>query len=79
MCFVLDRELVARFGPTLESKENLTIILELSWKLAEHLKLAKEIKAHKEEVCALQYQMSHDALQQMPDFQGRVYHINILF
>ena len=70
MSFVLDRELVARFSPTLESKENLTIILELSWKLAEHLKLAKEIKAHKDEVCALQYQMSDDALQQMPDFQG---------
>lgn len=41
-------------------------------KLAEHLKLAKEIKAHKEEVCSLQYQMSDEALQQMPDFQGRI-------
>jgi antiviral helicase SKI2 len=47
-------------------------------KLADHLKLAKEIKAHKEEVCALQFQMSDEALQQMPDFQGRVYHINII-
>ncbi|XP_027335090.1 DExH-box ATP-dependent RNA helicase DExH11 isoform X2 [Abrus precatorius] len=41
-------------------------------KLAEHLKLAKEIKAHKEEVYALQFQMSDEALQQMPDFQGRI-------
>ena len=41
-------------------------------KLAEHLKLAKEIKTHKEEVCALQFQMSDEALQQMPDFQGRI-------
>ncbi|KAK7305341.1 hypothetical protein VNO77_43246 [Canavalia gladiata] len=41
-------------------------------KLEEHLKLAKEIKKHKEEVYALQFQMSDEALQQMPDFQGRI-------
>ncbi|XP_061374001.1 DExH-box ATP-dependent RNA helicase DExH11 isoform X2 [Gastrolobium bilobum] len=41
-------------------------------KLEEHLKLAKEIKAHKDEVYALQFQMSDEALQQMPDFQGRI-------
>lgn len=41
-------------------------------KLEEHLKLAKEIKTHKDEVYELQFQMSDDALQQMPDFQGRV-------
>ncbi|KAL2332921.1 hypothetical protein Fmac_014134 [Flemingia macrophylla] len=41
-------------------------------KLEEHLKLAKEIKKHKEEVYALQFQMSDEALKQMPDFQGRI-------
>ncbi|TKY47117.1 ATP-dependent RNA helicase SKI2 [Spatholobus suberectus] len=41
-------------------------------KLEEHLKLAKEIKKHKEEVNALQFQMSDEALKQMPDFQGRI-------
>ncbi|KAF7121388.1 hypothetical protein RHSIM_Rhsim13G0073900 [Rhododendron simsii] len=41
-------------------------------KLEEHIKLAKEIKSHKEEVSALKFQMSDEALQQMPDFQGRI-------
>ncbi|MED6204578.1 Antiviral helicase ski2 [Stylosanthes scabra] len=41
-------------------------------KLEEHIKLAKEMKNHKEEVNALQFQISDDALQQMPDFQGRI-------
>lgn len=41
-------------------------------KLGEHLKLAAEIKKHKEEVNSLKFQMSDEALQQMPDFQGRV-------
>ncbi|XP_020972282.1 DExH-box ATP-dependent RNA helicase DExH11 isoform X3 [Arachis ipaensis] len=41
-------------------------------KLEEHLKLAKEMKKHKEEVHDLQFQISDDALQQMPDFQGRI-------
>ena len=41
-------------------------------KLEQHLRLAKEIKKHKEEVNALKFQMSDEALQQMPDFQGRV-------
>lgn len=41
-------------------------------KLEEHIKLTKEIKRHSEEVDALKFQMSDEALQQMPDFQGRV-------
>ncbi|XP_024161355.1 DExH-box ATP-dependent RNA helicase DExH11 isoform X1 [Rosa chinensis] len=41
-------------------------------KLEEHIKLAREIKRHREEVNALQFQMSDEALQQMPDFQGRI-------
>lgn len=41
-------------------------------KLEEHIKLAREIRKHKEEVNALKFQMSDEALQQMPDFQGRV-------
>lgn len=35
--------------------------------------LAREIKRHSEEVNALRFQMSDEALQQMPDFQGRVH------
>ncbi|KAJ6670688.1 ATP-DEPENDENT RNA AND DNA HELICASE [Salix viminalis] len=42
-------------------------------KLEEHISLAKEIKKHKEEVSNLQFQMSDEALKQMPDFQGRIY------
>lgn len=41
-------------------------------KLNEHIMLMKEQSRHKEEVNALKFQMSDDALQQMPDFQGRV-------
>lgn len=41
-------------------------------KFNEHLSLIKEQKRHKEEVNALKFQMSDEALQQMPDFQGRV-------
>lgn len=41
-------------------------------KLMEHIALIKEQKQHKEEVKALKYQMSDEALQQMPEFQGRV-------
>ncbi|CAL5426810.1 unnamed protein product [Camellia sinensis] len=41
-------------------------------KLGEHIKLAKLIKSHREEVDALKFQMSDEALQQMPDFQGRI-------
>lgn len=41
-------------------------------KLEENIKLAQELKRHKEEVNALKFQMSDEALQQMPDFQGRV-------
>ena len=48
-------------------------------KLGEHLKLASEIKKHKEEVNNLKFQMSDEALQQMPDFQGRVVIIIIFF
>lgn len=48
-------------------------------KLEEHIKLAREIKRHKEEVNALQFEMSDEALQQMPDFQGRVHLNNLHF
>lgn len=41
-------------------------------KLKEHMTLAKKIRRHKEEVNALRFQMSDEALQQMPEFQGRV-------
>ncbi|KAG1365844.1 DExH-box ATP-dependent RNA helicase DExH11 [Cocos nucifera] len=41
-------------------------------KLKENMMLIKEQKRHKEEVNALKYQMSDEALQQMPDFQGRI-------
>ncbi|KAM7256254.1 hypothetical protein ACFE04_011995 [Oxalis oulophora] len=41
-------------------------------KFEEHIKLAKEIKMHDEEVDKLKYQMSDEALQQMPAFQGRI-------
>ncbi|KAK6163790.1 hypothetical protein DH2020_000654 [Rehmannia glutinosa] len=41
-------------------------------KLEENIKLARELKRHSEEVSALKFQMSDEALQQMPDFQGRI-------
>ncbi|KAG9154188.1 hypothetical protein Leryth_000664 [Lithospermum erythrorhizon] len=41
-------------------------------KLEEHIKLARELKQNREEVNALKFQMSDEALQQMPDFQGRI-------
>ncbi|KAL0458826.1 UNVERIFIED_CONTAM: DExH-box ATP-dependent RNA helicase DExH11 [Sesamum latifolium] len=41
-------------------------------KLEENIMLARELKRHKEEVNALKFQMSDEALQQMPDFQGRI-------
>ncbi|KAJ3676350.1 hypothetical protein LUZ60_003762 [Juncus effusus] len=41
-------------------------------KFKEHLSVMKEQKMHKEEVNALKFQMSDEALQQMPDFQGRI-------
>ncbi|KAM1226769.1 hypothetical protein ACFX13_006192 [Malus domestica] len=41
-------------------------------KLDEHIKLAREMKRHSEEVDALKFQMSDEALKQMPDFQGRI-------
>nr|XP_027070791.1 DExH-box ATP-dependent RNA helicase DExH11-like [Coffea arabica] len=41
-------------------------------KLEEHIKLARELKQHREEVNALKFEMSDEALQQMPDFQGRI-------
>lgn len=48
-------------------------------KLDEHMKLARELKRHREEVNALKFEMSDEALQQMPDFQGRVWdHIIIV-
>ncbi|KAK9940700.1 hypothetical protein M0R45_017345 [Rubus argutus] len=41
-------------------------------KLEENMDLAREIKRHSEEVNALRFQMSDEALKQMPDFQGRI-------
>ncbi|KAK4492081.1 hypothetical protein RD792_002878 [Penstemon davidsonii] len=41
-------------------------------KLEENIKLARELKRHGDEVNALKFQMSDEALQQMPDFQGRI-------
>ncbi|XP_072985738.1 DExH-box ATP-dependent RNA helicase DExH11 isoform X1 [Typha latifolia] len=41
-------------------------------KLKEHIVLIKEQMKQKEEVNALKFQMSDEALQQMPDFQGRI-------
>ncbi|CAN6471442.1 unnamed protein product [Victoria cruziana] len=41
-------------------------------KLREHIILLKEQHKNREEVNALRYQMSDEALQQMPDFQGRI-------
>ncbi|XP_071701571.1 DExH-box ATP-dependent RNA helicase DExH11-like [Rutidosis leptorrhynchoides] len=41
-------------------------------KLEEHIKVAREIRKYKEEVKALKFQMSDEALQQMPHFQGRI-------
>ncbi|KAD6795715.1 hypothetical protein R6Q59_031765 [Mikania micrantha] len=41
-------------------------------KLEDHIKVAKEIKKYKDEVDTLKFQMSDEALQQMPDFQGRI-------
>ncbi|XP_015873935.3 DExH-box ATP-dependent RNA helicase DExH11 isoform X3 [Ziziphus jujuba] len=41
-------------------------------KLEEHIKIAREIRRHKEEVNSLKFEMSDEALQQMPDFQGRI-------
>ncbi|XVF68917.1 hypothetical protein PTKIN_Ptkin11bG0039600 [Pterospermum kingtungense] len=41
-------------------------------KLEEHIKLAREIKKHKEEVTALQFELSNEALQRMPEFLGRI-------
>ncbi|CAH1423609.1 unnamed protein product [Lactuca virosa] len=41
-------------------------------KLGEHIKAARELKKYKEEVDALKFQMSDEALQQMPHFQGRI-------
>ncbi|KAI9196543.1 hypothetical protein LWI28_024817 [Acer negundo] len=41
-------------------------------KLEEHMKLGKEIKKYKDEVKILKFQMSDEALQQMPEFQGRI-------
>lgn len=36
------------------------------------MKLAREIKKHKKDLTDLEFQMSDEALLQMPAFQGRV-------
>ncbi|KAL4188447.1 hypothetical protein AMTRI_Chr08g160190 [Amborella trichopoda] len=41
-------------------------------KLEQHIALLKEQTKHIEEVNALKFEMSDEALQQMPDFQGRI-------
>ncbi|KAG7564740.1 ATP-dependent RNA helicase Ski2 C-terminal [Arabidopsis suecica] len=41
-------------------------------KLEEHMKLAREIKKHKTDLKDLEFQMSDEALLQMPAFQGRI-------
>ncbi|EPS71923.1 hypothetical protein M569_02832, partial [Genlisea aurea] len=41
-------------------------------KLEEHMTLARESKQHEEEINALKFQMSDEALLHMPDFQGRI-------
>ncbi|CAN1232070.1 DExH-box ATP-dependent RNA helicase DExH11 [Linum grandiflorum] len=41
-------------------------------KLNDHMTLAKKIKSHRDEVDALKYEVSDEALKQMPDFQGRI-------
>lgn len=41
-------------------------------KFKEHLNLAKEMKKLSKELEDLEFQMSDEALQQMPEFQGRV-------
>lgn len=41
-------------------------------KLKEHIALMKEQKVYKDQMNELKYQMSDEALQQMPEFQGRI-------
>ncbi|VAI55654.1 unnamed protein product [Triticum turgidum subsp. durum] len=41
-------------------------------KLKEHKSMMKDQKVHKDELDQLKYQMSDEALQQMPQFQGRI-------
>ncbi|KAK8952045.1 hypothetical protein KSP39_PZI004339 [Platanthera zijinensis] len=41
-------------------------------KLKEHLLLLRDQNRHRDEVNSLKFQMSDEALQQMPDFQGRI-------
>lgn len=41
-------------------------------KLKEHMALMKEQKVYKDQMNELKYQMSDEALQQMPEFQGRI-------
>ncbi|VFQ91379.1 unnamed protein product [Cuscuta campestris] len=41
-------------------------------KLDEHIELARQMKGYKDELKSLEYEMSDDALQQMPDFLGRI-------
>lgn len=41
-------------------------------KLKDHLLLVKEQEMHKDELKKLKFQLSDEALQQMPDFQGRI-------
>lgn len=41
-------------------------------KLKEHISLMRDQKKYKDQLNDLKFQMSDEALQQMPEFQGRV-------
>jgi len=47
-------------------------------KLKEHISLMKEEKMYKDELSKLKFQMSDEALKQMPEFQGRIELLKII-
>ncbi|OEL22541.1 DExH-box ATP-dependent RNA helicase DExH11 [Dichanthelium oligosanthes] len=47
-------------------------------KLKEHMSLMREQKMYKDQLNELKYQMSDEALQQMPEFQGRIDVLNVI-
>ncbi|KAK3156055.1 hypothetical protein QOZ80_2AG0102210 [Eleusine coracana subsp. coracana] len=47
-------------------------------KLKEHISVMKEQKLYKDQLNELKYQMSDEALQQMPEFQGRIDVLKVL-
>lgn len=48
-------------------------------KLKEHISLMREQKMYKDQLNELKFQMSDEALQQMPEFQGRVRFLHAQF